>query len=50
MRYQLPEKDMRAYRNATIWKLRRTGHSIREIAEKLGISESTVKRTLRKTK
>lgn len=45
----LPEKDEQTERENAIWKLKRAGLSVREIAEKLKISESTVKRELRKT-
>lgn len=48
MQQNLPEKDEQTERENAIWKLKRAGQSIREIAEKLGISESTVHRTLRK--
>lgn len=49
MQQHLPEKDEQTERENAIWKLKRAGLSVREIAEKLKISESTVKRTLRKT-
>lgn len=48
MQQNLPEKDKQTEKENAIWKLKRAGQSIREIAEKIGISESTVKRTLRK--
>ena len=49
MQQHLTEKDEQTERENAIWKLKRAGLSVREIAEKLKTSESTVKRDLRKT-
>lgn len=46
---KLPEQDELTERQDRIWKLKRAGISVREIAKKLKISESTVNRELRKT-